>query len=679
MFIDFSYDDKSVSTLKINNDETKVLKIINIEQLFFLLDKVFYSTYGNKINDTLKKEVDEKIQKIYNSFVFAYEIIEFLNYNKIPKDEIKPTIIESFNKRLEVELNKFSIKEVTLIGTKYINRVKVSIKYNIKINEKNIIKISTNKDGIHFYDIKDFSNNNKYIINGDDQYESEMIYWILKDKYKIDDVENLSKNSDIYEYYKKFDKQEKYNEYEYISMERVEKAVNKIKIYKIKNYDLNYYIDKINSLDRKCFNNGFRNELVKEKHINVLTEILKKIITAFDNNNKKDISNYVHMFLINASIIEKKDYRPFKLYIYFLNILIAAFDNNESLHSFKYNFLLKYRFYSYAFSLKVEEERDLSKFIEYELNECLYKNKEFKNGIIEICKKLKVDFNLWNNILSSKGHTTSEFTNNALGKILREEDGFELDEEDINNNMLILVRMSYKIIRTFSLNNRWKINNPYIELFIRKLKAFRDRTMNNLENINSYSISRLTTLLSGYYSIATKYSYDNKLDNQKELVISFYNDLLRLCEIDLVVTYKGPAVKLIEDLGKVELLSNFYDLNLDVSSVYVKLYWKVNTIMSYMFSPDKTLYDVYPDINNYGAASTLEHANSILVSSLFINKKVLNVYSKGISIVKPFRLYTEAFKSVLRLFPDQEEKILYNEDEIKWEVTSDEIDWRAMY
>ncbi len=182
--LDFSYEKNINSPPLLNN---KKLNIVNIFQAFFLFDSIAKYNMSNEINETLEAEVETLLNETDNTFVFVHKINELMNHKrKIHKKHLKPTIINSFNKKLLTMIES----DVTIIGNHYIKYIDIPYNITLEIETKEKVNISTDNDGLHFYELKNISNEYQYIISGSDSYEAEFIYWTLKDDYKIDDVIN---------------------------------------------------------------------------------------------------------------------------------------------------------------------------------------------------------------------------------------------------------------------------------------------------------------------------------------------------------------------------------------------------------------------------------------------------------------------------------------------------------
>jgi len=675
--IDFSYkENENCNVFLKENNKKHYIEIVNICQVLSILDKTHIGEISEIIDPELEIIVQDLLENTFDSYVFVHKLNIEINKINPPIDNIKSTILNCFNNKIKKMVDFNTIVE----GNEYVKYLPFKIKKDIYKISKKEIKISTSKNGTHFYDIKEFSNNNKYIIQGDDSYEAEYIYWTLKDDYKIEDVINLTDNSKIFHDYKRFNsKKDLYPNFKYINIDKLQNLLSYFKLYKIKNYDINYYYDLIDNLDNKMFQFNTTIELTGNKYILVLNKIINMI--NYSDNKKK----YIEMFLTHFHIIDKNNLM-INTYINFLNTIQKVYPNyKKEIDLYKFNFLSKYQILLNSITITKEKKLKQQKEILIEMENCEFKDGDIINGIKNFCNSIEINFDMWNSIVKHKTNLDSfysqEIINNFKNLLYNNGNDFDFDSEDISNSILSLCSLSFDIFRVMVNNNKWKNNNIFMELILVKLQEFNDFYISNLDSFNIATIPRITTIVSSYNTLISRYNFDNKKIKNEILLDNFFNDLKILYEKDATIQYEGAAIKVAEDISQLQLMANYYDYKLNIHELFLNLYYKLNNITAFFYDYMYTLYNIIEKPESGQFVTLCEQAESIMGACSIVDKNIISLSNKQTNATNRNHIFIKSFNSYLGIFKSMNDTIFQSQNSDKYtiEITKSIMDWKLIY
>lgn len=664
----FKVDRKNIQKVIFNDININIFNIINLIDLLNLIGI-------NEFNGETNKEFKEYIENNCNAdeFVLLHMISEYYNKNffDIKRCDIIPTIVLIFKEKIKNIINPNSsdllvISEINITNLNIFSDLNYkNIKYEFPT--KNIINVTTNsikKDNEYYgYELPQLNldkNIDSIVISGDDQYESEIIRVYYK---KLNfDVINLSENNNIYYYYKNFKKQDKYQflDYKIYDLEHLRNVLNLFQPYEFKNLDINKIGNLILEGDDSVFNNTLLIELTGQKYNDVLYGIIN--IIEKSTHDIYEFSQSVRTFLALAHFSDKNNIEPFMIYINFLNILNSGLQQLKMNYSrviipYKNNIIKKYISFIQSFDINENIKNDVMVKLSKEIEIIDNKEIDLEFGIRDLCHKLNTDINFWESIFNIKSNLKTDYSDESIRKIYNiingQNESIDINTYDISNNILTLVSITYKFIRNFVNSNFWTINNIFIELFIKKLIDIEEFYIENINNINSNAITRITTLVSATYFILIRYYSENNQDNVLNILNLFIKHIEILLDSGVTHQYAGATKKILEDLANIQLIINKYDFKINLEYLMRKTYYRLNTQMNMLFDLKNTLYNRMRPCKYDEYVFLTEHAYATLGVYGHDHKSIVELYNKNTNAldfryipVRGFLEYSTMFKSI---------------------------------
>lgn len=141
----------------------------------------------------------------------------------------------------------------------------------------------------------------------------------------------------------------------------------------------------------------------------------------------------------------------------------------------------------------------------------------------------------------------------------------------ISNVHGLFPSIAYYIVRDIIYKDK-EYNSEYIERIISGMEEIINYYIEKFPEFHPSSYVRITTLIAAKNSIKIRYNMDNDLWTTEELITDYTDELQWVYLSKLHYTSSGITIKLLQEIYKLQLIYNAYDIPIDIYNIFEDVY-----------------------------------------------------------------------------------------------------------